>query len=155
MSIQSALGNIVSNVKNDLQTLLSGAKSKLQGIVGTISTSLSNIWDGGFAGINENELDTLKDALNNYCNNIDDIINGFDQTTNLDVAYKGAINEAANDFVDAVKEILTAYVSTMRRNIAEADTAFANYKQAAQSIAQDVKSDAADIRSEAQKIRLD
>lgn len=155
MSIQSALGNITANAFNDLQTLISGAKTKLQGIVGGIETALTNIWDGGFAGIDENNLDTLKDALNAYCNSIDEIILGFDQTTNLDVAYKGAINEAANDFVDAVKEILTAYVSTMRRNIAEADTAFANYKQAAQSIAQDVKSDAADIRSEAQKIRLD
>lgn len=155
MSIQSALGNITANAFNDLQTLISGAKTKLQGIVGGIETALTNIWDGGFAGIDENNLDTLKDALNTYCNSIDEIILGFDQTTNLDVAYKGAINEAANDFVDAVKEILTAYVSTMRRNIAEADTAFANYKQAAQSIAQDVKSDAADIRSEAQKIRLD
>lgn len=155
MSIQSALGNIVSGVTNDLQGLLTAAKAKLEGIVGGIATSMTNLWDGGFAGIDENNFDTLKAALESYCNSIDEIIRGFDQTTNLDVAYKGAINEAANDFVDSVKEILTAYVSTMRRNIAEADTAFQNYAQAAQSIAQDVKSDAADIRSEAQNIRLD
>ena len=43
----------------------------------------------------------------------------------------------------------------MRRNIAEADTAFQNYRQAAQSIAQDVQADAANIRSEAQKVKLD
>ncbi len=155
MSIQSAWGNFKANALNDLESLINGAKTQLQNIVGGLSTKMSNLWDGGFAGIDEANLGTLKEALETYCSEIDSIIMGFDQTTNLDVAYKGAINEAANDFVDAVKEILTAYVSTMRRNIADADLAFQNYAQAAQSIAQDVRTDAADIRSEAQKIRLD
>lgn len=155
MSIQSAVGNIVSSTKNDIGSFFTQAKAALENIVGSVGTKLSNLWDGGFAGIDETSFDTLKQAIVDYCNEVDAIINGFNQEGHLEVAYKGAIQDAANDFVVAVKEILVAYVSTMRRNIAEADTAFQNYKQAAQSIAQDVQADAANIRSEAQRVKLD
>lgn len=155
MSIQSAVGNIISNTKNDIDAFFTQAKASLENIVGSVGTKLSNLWDGGFAGIDENNFDTLKQAIISYCDEVDAIINGFNQEGHLEVAYKGAIQDAANDFVVAVKDILVAYVSTMRRNIAEADTAFQNYKQAAQSIAQDVQADAANIRSEAQKVKLD
>lgn len=155
MSIQSAVGNIISNTKNDITSIITGAKGALENIVGSVGTKLSNLWDGGFAGIDENSFGTLKQAIMDYCNEVDEIINGFNQEGHLEVAYKGAIQDSANDFVVAVKEILVAYVSTMRRNIAEADTAFQNYRQAAQSIAQDVQADAANIRSEAQKVKLD
>ena len=43
----------------------------------------------------------------------------------------------------------------MRTNIAEAETAFANYKQGAAAIAQNVTSDAQSIRAEANEIKLD
>ena len=155
MSIQSAVGNIISNTKNDITSIITGAKGALENIVGSVGTKLSNLWDGGFAGIDENSFGTLKQAIMDYCKEVDEIINGFNQEGHLEVAYKGAIQDSANDFVVAVKEILVAYVSTMRRNIAEAVTAFQNYRQAAQSIAQDVQADAANIRSEAQKVKLD
>ncbi len=155
MSIQSAFGNITSAVDNGLDSAISVAKAALGNIVGSVGTALSNLWSGGFAGIDENNFESLKQAIITYCDEVDEIINGFNQEGNLEVAYKGAIKDAASDFVGAVKEILVAYVSTMRRNIAEADTAFQNYKQAAQSIAQDVQADAANIRSEAQKVKLD
>ena len=155
MSIQSAVGNIISNTKNDITSIITGAKGALENIVGPVGAKLSNLWAGGFAGIDENSSGTLKQAIMDYCKEVDEIINGFNQEGHLEVAYKGAIQDSANDFVVAVKEILVAYVSTMRRNIAEADTAFQNYRQAAQSIAQDVQADAANIRSEAQKVKLD
>lgn len=138
-----------------IKSIFAGAKGTLENIVGSVGTKLSNLWDGGFAGIDENNFESLKQAIVQYCDEVDAIIDGFNQQGHLEVAYKGAIQDAANDFVVAVKEILVAYVSTMRRNIAEADTAFQNYRQAAQSIAQDVQADAANIRSEAQKVKLD
>lgn len=155
MSIQSAVGNIVGNVGNDLQSIISGVRTNLQTIVGSVSTGLSNIWSGGFAGIDENNFETIKSALIEYCDSIEAHINEFNQASKLEVAYKGAIQDAADDFVRAIKDILSAYVSTMRRNIAEADTAFQNYKQAAQAIAQDIHSDAQAIRDDAQKIRIE
>lgn len=155
MSIQSVAGNFITGAKNDITSIFAGAKGALENIVGSVGTKLSNLWDGGFAGIDENNFESLKQAIIQYCDEVDAIIDGFNQQGHLEVAYKGAIQDAANDFVVAVKEILVAYVSTMRRNIAEADTAFQNYRQAAQSIAQDVQADAANIRSEAQKVKLD
>lgn len=155
MSIQSAVGNLVSGVNNDLQSILMAAKTALQNIVGSVNTGLNTMWSGGFAGIDENNLDIMKNALIEYCDTIDAHINEFDQMSKLEVAYKGVIQDAADEFVKSVKDILVAYVSTMRRNISEADNAFQNYKEAAQQIAQNVSTDAEQVRSEAQKIKLD
>lgn len=155
MSIGSALGNITSNVVNDLESILASAKSKLENIVGSVGTGLTNVWDGGFAGIDETNFHTLTEALNQYCVGIEELINGFNQRNKLEVAYKGAIQDAADEYVAAVKNILVAYVTRMRTNIAEAETAFANYKQGAAAIAQNVTSDAQSIRAEANEIKLD
>lgn len=155
MSIRSAVGNITSSVGNDIQTIFSSASTNIQNIVGTAVTGFSNLWSGGFAGIDENNFSVIKSSLENYCSTIEEHIAQFDQASKLEIAYKGAIQDAADDFVKAVKELLQAYVSNMRRNIMEADAAFQNYKEAAQQIAQDVHSDAQTIRQDAQKIRLD
>lgn len=155
MSIRSFVGNVASNVGNDLQSIMAAAKIAVQNVVGSVETGLTTLWSGGFAGIDENNFDTIKNALTEYCNTIEEHIEEFDQMSKLEVAYKGSIQEAADDFVKAVKEILRAYVTTMRRNITEADTAFQNYKENAEKIAQDVMSDAESVRSEAKKIRLD
>lgn len=155
MSIQSAVGNIERSVDNTLDTLISGARTSFENILGSLGTSLSNIWDGGFAGIDESNFPVLKEYITKYCSDIEAIISGFNEQARVEVAYKGSVQTASTDFIKAVKDILQAYVSTMKRNIADADLAFKNYAAGAQQISQNVTSDASDIRSEAAKIRLD
>ena len=156
MSIQSAIGNITSAMDNNIDATIAGARSRLEAIVGGIQTALSNFWDGGFAGIDEAGLEgSLKPAIIAYCDKIDGIIQGFNENPKLEVAYKGAIQSAASDFIKAVKQILEAYVSTMRVNISDATVAFQNYSQGASQIASNVSSDAGDIRVQADQINLD
>lgn len=155
MSIRSFVGNVANSVNNDLQSVMITAKTAIQNVVGSVETGISTLWSGGFAGIDEKHFDIIKSALNEYCNKIEAKINEFNQMNKLEVAYKGSIQVAADDFVGAVKDILTAYVTTMRRNIAESDTAFQNYKERAENIATDVINDAEQVRQEAKKVRLD
>ena len=155
MSLESVTGDFGSSVGNSLDILIAEARAAFQNIFGGLGTKLSNFWDGGFAGIDESNLPALKDAINKYCANIEGIISGFNEQAKVEVAYKGAVQVAATDFIGAIKQILQAYVSTIRRNISEADLAFQNYSAGAQQIAQNVSSDATQVRSDASKIRLD
>ncbi|NLC48222.1 MAG: hypothetical protein GX758_02560 [Tenericutes bacterium] len=155
MSVQSTIATVNNAADNLRDADLAQARARLENIVGSIGTGLSNFWDGGFAGIDENGLEGLKNAIRKYCSGVEGIIEEFNEQAKMESAYKGSIQEASVDFVKSVKEILQAYVSTMKRNIDDANLAFQNYKAGAQQISQNVISDASDIRSEASKIRLD
>ena len=154
-SVRSTVGNITHNVQDNLANVLNIAKTQIENIVGTTKTSLTNIWSGGFTGMSEAGMQELKTQLSNYCQKIQDLIAGFDQTGDITSALKGEVQTAAYEFIDAIKELLQAYVSTMRQEIQEADEAYSNFMSSAQSISQDVSSSASDIRSNASSIRLD
>lgn len=70
-------------------------------------------------------------------------------------SFKRWITNCCCRFIAAIKELLTAYVSTMKQEIEEADEAYQNFMQSGQSVAQDVNSAASEIRSNASSIRLD
>lgn len=155
MSIRSTVGNIAHNVQDRLSSILTTGKTQIENIVGSVTTSLSNIWSGGFTGMSESGMTELKTQLTNYCQEVQDLIDGFDQTGDITSALKGDVQTAAYDFIDAIKKLLQAYVSTMKQEIAEADEAYQNFVSSGQSIAQDVQAAASDIRSNASSISLD
>ena len=155
MSIRSTVGNITHSVKDTLSSTLTTAKTQIENIVGNTTTSLSNIWSGGFTGMSETGIADLKTQLTSYCKEIQDLIDGFDQTGDITSALKGDAQEAASDFIAAIKTLLQAYVSTMKQEIDEADEAYNNFVASGKSIATDVKDAATDIRSNASSISLD
>lgn len=155
MSIISRAGDLVRHTENGILTALGTASNRFKDIVGSANVGLTNIWSGGFAGMSETGLIELKNQLTSYCNDIQDLIGSFDQTGDISTALKGEVQTAAYEFIGAVKELLQAYVSRMRQEIAEVDEAYQNFMTGAKSISQDVKADASDIRSNASSIRLD
>lgn len=155
MSIRSTLGNITHNAEDFISNIFNGARTALENIVGNVSTSLSNIWSGGFVGMSESGIDELCSQIENYCQSIEAQIAQFDEKGNIENALKGDVQVAAADFIAAVKQLLQAYVSTMRQEIAESHEAYTNFVNSGKSIAQDVESAASDIRSNADSIKLD
>lgn len=155
MSIRSTVGNFTHSVQDNISSLLATAKTQVENIVGSTTTSLTNIWSGGFTGMSESGMAELKTQLSNYCQEIQDLIESFDQTGDITMALKGDVQTAAYDFIAAIKTLLQAYVSTMRQEIEEADEAYRNFMASGQSISQDVSDAASDIRSNANSIRLD
>ena len=155
MSIRSALGNISHNVNDVLSTVLSTSKIQVENIIGTSTTSLSNVSSGGFTGMSESGLAELKTHLTSYCEEVQGIIGEFDQTGDITSALKGEAQTAAYDFIASIKELLQAYVSTMKQEIEEIDEAYNNFINASQSIATDTRNDADEIRSNASSISLD
>lgn len=155
MAISNVVGNFTHNVRDSLSTTLTTAKTQIENIVGSTSTSLSNVWSGGFTGMSDAGMSELKTQLTTYCQEIEDLIESFDQSGDITSALKGDVQTATYDFIAAIKTLLKAYVSTMKQEIAEADEAYNNFLQAGQSISQDVNDAASDIRSNASSIRLD
>lgn len=155
MSIKSTIGNFSHSVQDTISSTLTTAKTQIENIVGSTTTGLSNIWNGGFTGMSESGMSELKTQLEAYCREVQDLINGFDQTGDITSALKGDVQTAAYDFIAAVKDLLQAYVSTMKQEIREADEAYQNFLKSSQSISQDVSDAASDIRSNASSISLD
>ena len=157
MSIQSGLGNIGAGAGNVGQSGLAWATGRIESIMGSVKTGLGNIWGGGFAGISIERIKSdLIPALEKYCKTIESSINQFNAEADVTSSFAGPeVTVAVEDFVGAVKEILAAYVSTMRAEIAMAEKAYIDYQIGAQRVGTNVKSTATDIRAAASSIRLD
>ena len=154
MNIRDLLNNIETKTFNNPQNRVAGALNNIRNLFGSTSASLTHVWNGGFAGIDEAHLNDLKIAMNNYINSIQESINEFNEISAMATAYKG-MDSAITEYISSIKSLLNAYVSTLRKDIVEADMAFQNYQLAAKSIAVGLSSDAQIIRSQAGQIELD
>lgn len=155
MSLQSSLGNISSAIGNDISGAINTISSKLNGILGNAKTQITSIWDGGFVGIDAKNAPMIAAALEKYISTIQDTLDRFNQITDIDRALKGASAEAAKEFLDAIKELMNAYVTQMRQDSKDLQEVIASYEQGSQDIARQVSQNAQDIRSEAEQIHLD
>lgn len=155
MSYKSNFGDMSRGVANSVSAARSAARSKMQNIGLGLTTSLSSMFDGGFVGMSAEGILELKNYLTSYCNEIEDIIQGFDQTGDITSALKGDVQDAAYDYIAAIKDLLAAYVSTLKVGIAEADEAYNNFVAAGKSISSSVTDSASEIRSNASSVRLD
>ncbi len=155
MSLQSSLGNIASAIGNDISGAINTISSRLNGILGDAKTQITSIWDGGFVGIDAKNAPMIAAALEKYISTIQDTLDRFNQITDIDRALKGASAEAAKEFLDAIKELMNAYVTQMRQDSKDLQEVIASYEQGSQDIARQVSQNAQDIRSEAEQIHLD
>ena len=155
MSIQSTVGNIKHSVGDTVSTVVSQGKSRLESIINSTTTSFRNVWSGGFAGMSDTGIQELKNQLNKFCKEIDDLISSFDQEGDITQALKGDPQTAAYEFIYAVKKLLVAYVTQMRKEISEMDDAYASFVESGKSIASDVNAAAQDIRANAEAIKID
>lgn len=157
MTIESGLGNLVTGAGNAGQAGLAWANARLENIVGSVKTGLGNIWGGGFAGISIERINSdLIPAVNKYCETIESAINQFNADADVTSSFAGTeLETAVQDFIKAIKELLAAYVSTMRKEIAAINSAYEQYTSGAQNVASNVASNASEIRAAANDIRLD
>lgn len=157
MSIKSISGNVGSYLNNTAETGLAYGRNLLNNVTNTVSTSLGNIWSGGFAGISQTEVEgTLIPAIEKYCETIEGQISSFNAEGDLSQTFAGEkMQAAAGDYVSAIKELLQAYVSTMRQEIARVRQAYEAWNSGTASVASNASSNASEIRSAANSIKLD
>ena len=154
MSVKSVVGNLEHGINDSISTALRSAKQLVDQAVGDLANRAVHIWDGGFIGMSYDGVGNLKASLKKYCETIQEQIDKFNANAEIDKAIKGTVIEyAMHQYLDSVKDLLKAYVSTLKQEIAELDEAYANFVVTTQaSISRDVEAVASDITKEAQEI---
>jgi hypothetical protein len=154
MSVKSVVGNLSRNVGDKISSYHSIGQSIIEKTLSHLGTRASNIWDGGFVGMSASGVEDLKKNMDKYCNDVQDIVKYFDANAVISEAIKGTEIEAAiHQYLNSIKELLMAYVGTMRQEIAEINEAYENFVVTTQgNISKDVEGVASDITSEAEKI---
>ena len=155
MSLQSSVGNVTRGATESVKSIISSSTSKLETIVGTASTSVTNVWSGGFIGIDTKNSSALETAITKYIEGVQNTIQGFNENANLENAYKGAIQEATQDFLKAIKELLQAHVSVMKINLSDFNEAIQKYESFESETKDKIEQQVADIRTNAQSIKID
>lgn len=109
-----------------------------------------------FGGISQTGKDELDKSIETFCNDVTDLVNQFDDKAEITKAFKGAkLEESVHDFLSSIKELLNAYVSLIRQNQDDLETAWTRWQEADQSVQSLASSAAQDIRTEANSIKLD
>lgn len=154
-SLRADYGNMRAGYDNFVTNNVNQGISSMENAVGTFVAGLTSIWDGGFVGINTNNVGEIRDAIKNYCNEIEAHIASFNENASLEVAVKGKMNDASQDFIRSVKELLEAYVSTMKASLTDLEVAVQAMETSDSDLSNQISSNAQDIRSAAQAIRID
>lgn len=155
MSVQSTISTFTYSVEDKISASLRTAKTAMTTAVGTITTKAGSLFNGGFVGMSDSGFESLKNAIKKYCSDLQTTINGYNTDADITGALKGDTQVAAQEFIEAVKDLLDAYISTIKQEIDEATEAYNNFKASSASIKTNVTSDAQQIRSDAKKISLD
>lgn len=156
-SIQSVTGNISSFGTNTVESGLAYAKTLINNRISSVSTSLSNVWSGGFAGINKQRVEgKLIPAIEKYCKDIENDIAQFNADGDMSTTFAGQeMQAAAKTFVEAVKSLLQSYVSQMRVEISAVNKAYDAWEAGTSSVASTANENAEEIRRTAESIKLD
>lgn len=156
VNINNTASNMFSAVLNEVQANRATGQTILDNLIGTMKTSITNMFDGGFAGLDQKNYSTLEAAIEKYVDDIQAIISGFNaDSAGAEVAYKGDVKVAVDEFIVSIKKILEAYVSTMRMEITESRGAFIRWTQETRNVAAGVSQNASDISKAAETISLD
>ncbi len=138
----------------NIADVFASAKVKRDMIMSTFQTNLKRVFGGGFAGISEQGVAELKQQIDTYCQDISDLINGFNVDGDISVALKGSVKDAAFEFIVAIKELLVAYVDAMKVEKDDLQRAYDEYVQKTGEISQGVSGKAQEIRDAAKNVTL-
>ena len=164
MAMQDSTTNFSSYKFSDLASKMSTADSAVATAVGdligedqSLFSTVANIYDGGFAGMSKTGIQDLKNHINQYANDLQKIIDGYDAEADITggLAEGSKAQIAASDFIKDIKVLLDAYISTLKTYAEDAETAYNNYVGADTSIGASVDQTGSDVQSAAANVKLD
>ena len=152
MGLQSLIGDVKSTVGNNIKSFLESAWGAVSGLSSNIGSFVANIWGGGFAGVSN--FDALKTAVTNYANKVQEIIDEYDTSADLEQTFQGKAGEEMTTFITATKSLLDAYVRLVNKWNDELDDAYAKYQAGDQTLQSNVASDAQAVEQAAQNVSI-
>lgn len=153
--IQDVLGNVGSIGAHIVEGGVSKVGNVFEAALGNVRASFSTLWSGGFVGINVNNYEVIRTAIQDMINKIEGVLSSFNANAEFETGLKGEAAEAGSEYVKAVNELLLAYATTYKNFIKLADEAVEQMRQGDTQNAAAIRSDAENLRAEAAKIRVD
>lgn len=153
--IEDLVNNVTSNVSNAARSAFDTATNTIRNVLGTANATLGSLYDGGFVGINANNIDTITTAVNNMITQVEGVLAGFNAAVEFEAGLKGEAAAAASEYVAAVKELVFAYTSTYKNFIKLANDAAEQWKTGDTANAQAIQTGTDAIMKEANTIRVD
>lgn len=152
MGIQGIIGDVTSNIGNQISSFLENAWNAVNGIASGIGTFVADVWDGGFVGVKDFE--ALKSAITEYSNKTQAVIDEYNVNADLDTALKGEAATALQEFVVSTKSLLDAYVKLVEKWNTELDEYMKNYAEGDQNLSANVSEDAQSVAQAAENIDI-
>jgi len=112
-TIRSTFQNVTFKVSEGLDNIVSGAQTLFDNIVGDFTSNLEGLFSGDVVGIDENQIDTMKQAIDDYVDALNEHLDTMESNATTSEAYKGSYAEAVTEFVAAVKTCCYAVVSQL------------------------------------------
>lgn len=155
MSIQNIVTNIADALEVRDRNAVTVLRNTMQAAIGEARSNWASLWDGGFVGIDANNIGVLTDEVNRIITRIDEIANNFNAEQQFDGALAGDAKLATQEYVEAVKELLKAFVSTYRNFIKLAEESAAAMTQGDTENAAAIRAARDEVQQRASEIRVD
>lgn len=155
IDIKNFFQNSVSGVGHTINTVISSRQTFFKNMIGETVANLSSLWDGGFVGINDSNRAAVYDAVKELVTNVGNVVNEFNSDQTLEGALQGPARVAAKDYIDAVKELLNAYVSSYNNFGNILQNAFSDTDSAHQDIASSTEDEVTRLRNEANNMKVE
>lgn len=151
MPVSSATGSITDSQTN-FGDIINTSKTQIEGIVSGVSFSQAFV---DFAGMDVNNIESFKTAIDTYRGEVHAVIDDFNPDADMESALKGQVADAVRTFLAEAKELLKKYVQAIDLEKKEIDLAAKNYTAAEGSISGSIGGDADTIRGAASGINLE
>ena len=152
MGIQSIIGDISSKIGNNIQSAFDTALSSVSGMADRVGTFVGNIWDGGFAGLSN--FTNLDSAIKKYVQGIQQIVDEYNETTDLDNTLKGEVATAMGEFVTATKTLLKAWAGAVTAWGSELNEYYKQYAAGAGNLSKSISADAQEVTKAAESVEI-
>ncbi|MBE6155824.1 MAG: hypothetical protein E7164_03600 [Firmicutes bacterium] len=88
---------------------------KTGGFLGIGAKTVSNLPASSIVGMNVNEVENMREAIEDYCAAIENYLKGLNPTADATIAFKSEeVNAALRDYMEKVKEYCLNLVSQLR-----------------------------------------
>ena len=127
-----------------------GAKNSVQGWAGSLFTVASN--GSTFVGMNYDAVPTIRDAIRTYVKNVQTVTDGLNTDADANQAVHGEIEAETKKYLQAIKEVADAYVSTLLVYSDKMQEYYEQYSERDTKLSQDVSDESASLTSKASEI---
>ena len=146
-TLATTIHGVTTGVGSLFGNALASIKSGFQTVVGDVTAWAEGIYAGDVTGINMNRLDDMKNAVENYCQKLEQHLDAMQTSVKTDEAFAGGYAEAVTEFLGAIKDCCYAIINNLREFKKKLDEVGEKYSIKNDEVASSLTDQAQELRS--------